>query len=214
MANEGLTDRGNITIRPDGRTELVRLREMAAACVVGWDDVQVLAQSAAGAGALTVTTFRDTGMPVLSMSSAADDTLGITAQMPHRWNKGDVRPHIHWAPLGAPAAPRNVRFTGLYVWSIPGVEIPAAAGWTPFTIDVPLVAGDENEQAVTSLGLISPPAFAQIESSLLLIKLTRNGLSAADDYTDGGPNNLGILSLDTHFQAVKHGTLDELPTMG
>lgn len=176
----------------------------------GWDDQQVTVEEATGGAGLAVVTFRDTQATLRAFSDAARDRITFKTQLSHRWDRGPVRPHIHWVPLVLPVAPRVVRFLATYAWALPGQVIPAAVGWTTLApIDVPLAIADAYKHMITSLGVFTPPAGAP-ESSILIVVLSRDGASVQDTYTDG-VNNVGILQLDTHFRAEKMGSFTEFP---
>ena len=102
---------------------------VAALETVTWDDIQGPALQAAGASALTQEAFGDTPFICLFMSHAQDDELHFAFQLPHRWNRGEVRCHIHVVPMVNPAATQTVIFDGAYAWAHPGTAIPAAASW-------------------------------------------------------------------------------------
>ena len=60
----------------------------------------------------------------------------------------------------------------------------------------------------------TPPSPDQSPSALLLVQLTRVGTNVADTYQGDNPdntaaNNLGILSLDVHYQVMQLGTTNE-----
>lgn len=168
-----------------------------------WEDLQgSVAQGAAGA-ALTFAAFRDTPFKFASFRDAQNDELHMAYQMPHGWHPGTVvKPHIHIIPLAAAAG--VVRFSGVYAWALFGQEVPAAVGWTSFTVDKTIAAGDVNKMGVVLLGTITPPA-AAVESDCLLIYFKREGGAAEDTYA----GNIAAVSIDTHFYREKIGTVQE-----
>lgn len=190
----------------DNRQGLVSLTEVNSADE-GWDDMQVSVENATGGAALARVTFRDTLATMRAFSDTAQDRLTFYTQMSHQWNRGAVRPHIHWCPLVVPGGARNVRFVGSYVWSRPLQEIPAAAGWTPFVIDVPIAAVDGFKHLITSIAEVPAPATAEA-SDFLIVVLSRDGAAPEDTYTDG-TNNVGIVGLDTHIKRNRMGSLNE-----
>jgi hypothetical protein len=171
-----------------------------------WDDLQVTATNAVGGAALSTQTFRDTNASMLCFPDAGTSYITFYAQMPHKWNIAtSVRPHIHWVPRIAVSAPSTVIFTGRYVWAIPNGVIPANASWTPFTVTVNLVPGDEYKALITSIAVVPPPSPAA-PSDILIVALGRD--ATTDTYNDGA-NNVGILSLDVHYQINRFGTVTE-----
>lgn len=176
----------------------------------GWDDQQVAATMGVGGAALATVALLDTPAKILAMANNGTDAVTFYAQMPHRWDKGTVRPHLHYVPLTVPAAPRVVRFTGQYVWSRPNQLVPRNVAWVPFTIDVPILVAHGEQHIITSIAQVPPPASAE-ESDFLIVHLIRDGASGTDDYTDGAVANLGLLGMDVHFRAEKAGTFVEFP---
>lgn len=177
---------------------------------VVWDDQQGDILSAAGAAALTLGTWRDTGVPVVEFSGTQNDTLGIPFQMTHRWKKNsEVRVHAHLAATTAPASDKNARFLVSYAWSHVGAELPAAVGWTtPSPIDVPIPASGAKTHKQFIVPLCATTPTGSHESSFLLVKLTRQATDNADTYTD----TIVLLGLDAHVQIEKAGTSSEIPS--
>lgn len=178
----------------------------------GWDDQQVGATLGVGGAALATVSLFDTPAKILGMANNGTDSVTFYAQLPHRWDRGLVRPHVHWIPLALPGAPRTVRFNGQYAWAKPNALVPLNTGWTSLgNIDVPVAVADYRKHFITSLGILTPPADA-VESHFLIIHFIRDGASATDDYTDGAVANVGLLGVDVHFRAEKLGTYNEFHT--
>jgi hypothetical protein len=182
-----------------------------------WDDVQGPVTQAGGISALTFEAYRDTGFFTYFMRHNQDDTIYLTYQMPHSWDPStSVRPHMHVIPMADPASTEVVRVTGKYAWAQVGVELPADASWTSFTVDTNIATGDVHKKKIISLAVIAPPSNPK-ESNVLCLWVKRPGLSdAADTYSTGKGSgtaaaNLCILSVDTHFQKQKLGSLTEIP---
>ncbi len=178
----------------------------------GWDDQQVAATMGVGRAALATVSLLDTPAKILAMANNGTDAITFYAQLPHRWDKGGVRPHLHYVPLTIPAKARVVRFTGQYVWSRPNQLVPRNTAWTSLgNIDVPIAVADGERHIITSLAQVAPPVGAE-ESDFLIVHLIRDGASVIDTYTDGAVANLGILGMDVHFRAEKSGTALEFPS--
>jgi hypothetical protein len=182
-----------------------------------WDDVPCRAAQAGGTSALTQEAYRDSVFQAYFFQHNQDDTLHLEWQMPHTWDPTtSVKPHIHIIPMVNPAAAQNIRFTGKYVWSQVGAETPADASWTPFTVDHEVGTADQFKQAVVALATVAPPTTPK-ESNILLMWLRRPGSSdAADTYDTAkvlgtAQANVMVVSIDTHFQKVKLGTVPEIP---
>lgn len=174
-----------------------------------WNDLQVSVTQGVGAAALSTATIRDTPARIPAMSSVGADTITFYAQMPHGWGSStNVMPHVHWVPLSVPAAARVVRFKGQYTWADPQAVIPANASWTTFTVDVALGTGDAYFHKISPLATVAPGT-APAPSSVLVVHLIRDGSSSADTYTDSGPANVGILSLDVHYKSNNFGSATE-----
>lgn len=176
---------------------------------VAWDDQQGDILSAAGAAALGLGTWRDTGVPVVEFSGTQNDTLSIPFQMTHRWRRNtEVRVHAHLAATTTPVANRNARFLVSYAWSHVGVELPAASGWTtPSPIDVPIPADGTKTHKQFLVSLCATTPTGSRESSFLIVKLTRQATDNADTYTDP----IVLIGLDAHVQVEKPGTTTEIP---
>jgi hypothetical protein len=190
----------------DFRGALVPLNESGTEDA-GWDDAQVQTTQAVGGSALTPVSYRDTGVTLLAM--APNDVITVATQMPHRWNRGQVRPHMHVIAAQVPASPRVVKVGVKYAWALTNAALPANSGWTTLpTINYPVVPGDEYLEKILALGTLTPPAAAK-ESAILVMQVSR--VAAGDTYNDTAAANLVLLSIDTHFQSEKLGTFPEIP---
>lgn len=174
-----------------------------------WDDLQIPAQNGTGGTALSVVAFRDTPANLLAFADNALNKITFTGQMPHSWDPATaVHPHIHWIPLVTPGGTRSVVFLGQYVWARSNVMIPPNAGWTAFAVQATITAADAYKALITELAIVPPPTTAEA-SDILLIVLSRDGAHPSDDYTDGA-NNVGLLSVDIHYQKKSlNGTVTE-----
>lgn len=187
----------------------------AASDESAWDDQQGSAsQALQGASALTLDVYRDTPARIQCMRHDQNDDVTFWYQYTHRWAKNDVRPHIHLKPLANGSG--NVRITGIYAWTTKGLPLPALSGWTPFTIDVPITAADLYGEVIASLGAITPPLLARIESAWLVFQFQRAGTDPNDTYTASKDHglaaaNIGLMGADVHFLVEKLGTKDPFP---
>lgn len=181
----------------------------------GWDDVQGPVGQAGGAAALTFEAYSTTNYNMYFMRHDQNDTLYLEYQMPHSWDKTQVRPHIHLIPMVSPVANQNIYFEGEYAWMQAGKTAPVAP-WTAFnaTFTVTPTMGLENH--VVSLAVVQPAADAQ-ESDILLVWVRRAGLNVLDTYTTTKPGggtgaaNVAVVSIDCHFRKDKSGTEQEFP---
>ena len=170
-----------------------------------WNDLQgSVAEGSAGA-ALTFAAFRDTPFKLANFRNAQADELHMVYQMSHAWAPGtELHPHMHVIPLSDPAGAEVIRWTGVYLFTGHGVEVPALASWTAFTADLAVVPGDINKIRVIRLATVTPPADA-MESDMLLLYVVRDGGAVADTYS----GDVAALSIDCHMQAQKVGTITE-----
>jgi hypothetical protein len=178
-----------------------------------WTDVLGNVTGAAAVAALTSEAFRDTGvlMPFFRHSQA--DTLSLFFQFPHSWKPDtEVRPHMHVVAMANGSG--NAVFDYAYAWSrVNTGQIPAISGWTTGQITRALVPADQYIQKIIALPYVTPPEGTP-ESAILIVKVGRN--PAADTYETGKDHgtaaaNIGILSIDAHFQVEKTGTIPEIP---
>lgn len=186
----------------------------AAIDVPVWTDLQGSVTQGVGTTALTYEAYRDTGFKLYFMRRNQSDELNFVFQMPHEWSPtSEVRPHMHVVPMGDPVSAQVLSFVVKYAWSRVGSALPALSGWTTLTATKTVNPGDVYKELVVPLAHITPPAGA-VESDILLMQVARDPVP--DTYNtvkDHGTAaaNLGILSVDVHYQKVKLGTARELP---
>ena len=184
---------------------------------VRWDDILGDVTQGTATGALTYEQYRDTGHLAYHFRHDQDDALYHRFQFSHRWNRGAVKPHIHWVPCVNPASPQVVQFYYAYAWASPGVEVPAATGWVSAEVSATVGTSDAFKPKITALVTITPPADTP-ESAFLLLTVKRLGSSSGSDtYTTSkgsgtGAANVALLGVDVHYQSEKIGTTAEIPT--
>lgn len=181
-----------------------------------WDDVRGDVSQGAGNTSLTLEDYRDTAFRMYFMRHDQDDALSFSYQLPHSWNRGAVRPHVHVLPMSDPVAPQVAYFTAQYAWATATVPVPAASGWTTVNYSLTINPGSAFTEKFVDFGMITPPEGTP-ESAILLIRVVRSGTSPSDTYatnkTGGtGAANIGLLSFDVHFRKNKIGTVSEYPT--
>jgi hypothetical protein len=175
-----------------------------------WDDVFGDISQGAGVAALTYQAYRDTSFMMYFMQHNQPDALFFRYQFPHRWNKKQVRPHLHFLPMAAGAG--RFAVIGHYVWVSVDRLVPAIAGWTAYSAYMDLVAGDQYREKILTLAKCDPPENSK-ESDILLIRCVRDH-AGADTYTTSKDHgtaaaNIGLLSMDAHYQSEKSGTVQE-----
>ncbi len=185
-----------------------------AADNIGWQDLQGSIQQGSGVSALTSEVYRDTPFLMSFFRSGQVDKLSFIYQMSHEWQAGTkVRPHMHVLPMADPAVIQNVLIEGQYAWANETTALPDNSGWTPFSIVAHINPGDVFKEKIIDLSGgngITPPAGVS-ESDLLFVFVQRTGNSGSDTYNTGKSGgtvlaNLGLVSVDCHFQIQKAGT--------
>ena len=180
----------------------------------GWDDVQGPVGQAGGASALTFEAYSTTNYNMYLMRHDQNDTLYLEYQMPHSWDRTQVRPHIHIIPMANPAVSENIYFEGEYAWMQAGKAAPVAP-WTAFNSTFTVTPGMGLTNRVLLLVQVQPPADPQ-ESDILLLWVRRAGKNVLDTYTTGkavglAAANMAVVSIDCHFRKDKSGTEQEFP---
>jgi hypothetical protein len=175
-----------------------------------WDDLQATESQGTGGASLTYGAFRDSPFKIYALTGGggADDEFHFRFQLPHAADPtAEVRFHLHTVALTDPAAAQVAVIDGQYAWCLANQEIPATAGWTTFQKLLPVAVGDVNKHKIHAVFSSTPPAGSH-ESAILLVYLKRTNGAGADTYT----GDLGILSVDTHVQKIRLGSIAELPT--
>lgn len=192
----------------------------------GWDDIvgEIQAGISVNNNPAIPAPFRDTEWRFYHFSHNADNQLQFRFQLPHRWNRGEVRAHLHYLPAVDPSSsPQYAVWRCEYAWSRYGEVLPALAGWTRAEARSTISTGDSWKHGITELFRSTPDPATTKESSILCVVLWRLGSSAPDTpgWTDtyttartvpvgiNGALNIGMISMDLHFQADKIGTTDE-----
>lgn len=185
---------------------------------IGYDDMRVSVAEGNRRAGLTYEAYRNTGFWMSFMRHNQDDELHITLQMSHRKRKGvnmgDM--HFHLVPMSVPVlgVSDHVYFTYEYTWFNVYGDIPDTGSWVSGTKTwtVP-VTGQYEHFVVDILEDIAPPA-NESYSSIMLLRVTREGTNPLDTYDVGkspgtAAANLGILSLDAHVQMDRQGSYHE-----
>lgn len=178
-----------------------------------WDDLFGTFDQGTGASVLTFENFRDTGFPMLFMSSIQNDSLSMRYQMPHGWNRGPIIPHMHVVPCAAPAGVETVLIGWQACWIPAGSTFPGASGWITGSVSLQVSASMQYVNNKISFGTFTPPLNAG-NSTEFFIKIVRSGSSSADTYTSAKPDgtgaaNLGILHVDCDYQKITAGSITE-----
>jgi hypothetical protein len=175
-----------------------------------WNDLQGTISQGAANLSLDYEVYRDTPLRLYFWRRDQADELHFVYQMPHHWDLGYVRPHLHIVPMAATGG--LFAFDAKYVWASVGDVIPPVANWTAVSVSRLLVATDQYKHTIVTLPRIAPPRSAAW-SSILLLHMARN--TTTDTYEgskDHGTaaSNVGLLSSDVHYRSnCTHGSYKE-----
>lgn len=167
-----------------------------------WDDLRIPATAlGTGIGAgnaaswLTVTGYGS--LRFLQFSPTVLNETFAFAQLPHKWAKTSIKPHLHIMETGGTGTHR----WGLeYSWGNVHDIMPA-----PTTVYVNKVAsGSTGYHDIVSFGEI--PVVSENYSSMFICRIFRDATN--DNYT----TNIALLEFDIHYQTNSNGTIDEIPT--
>lgn len=182
------------------------LRVPTGSVTVGWDDLRMPVQAINPLGATsdpTVDTTESSFPGSLLFSGSADNLVCGFFQLPHRWDRGSIYPHIHWSkPTGSASAVTWELF--LRDCKNPG---EAAGAWsTAYTGSI--AAGDQtisDGHILTSFGEVTMAG--REESAIMAWRLYRRGS------TDAEANAVRLLEFDVHYASNKtFGTTSIIPT--
>jgi len=175
---------------------------------VVWDDLVVPTTGIRFGGAAAAIEAAYKGGLVASFSSAADNYLYFTFQLPHTYKEGtDVEFHIHWTiPVsGGAAGAENVKWDFTSSASsaalAPSYEtFPGATAHAGVTVDVQNIAADSH--IATEIATITGSGF---EASEVIICSLKRDVSVGGDYG----NAVYLVSLDLHYQIDTMGSRQE-----
>lgn len=162
-----------------------------------WNDLQIQAtQFKSGVSSKPDFDFTEVGY---AFDPDVNETIYITAQMPHAWAEGtDIKPHIHWMTQAAGDVVWQLEYRWTNVGEIAASGFTATTAWTPvFTWSSGMLHN------ITSLGTIA--GAGKTLSSMLQIKITRLATDAADTY---GIDAL-MIEFDLHYQSDGLGSDQE-----
>jgi hypothetical protein len=182
-----------------------------------WDDLRVepTVRAAAEAGVPAFEKYFDdsagTSKGVWLYSFTDESVAGnekeifFTAQLPHSWNSGQIKIHVHFTPA-ATVNSSDIIWGLEYCWKEPGATFGDTVIVTSSTT---LVPDDANITAgkhyIATFSGITPDSTQDDLSSILICRLFRNSSAAGDTYT----NKVGLLYVDIHYQMARLGSNDE-----
>lgn len=122
------------------------------------------------------------------------DNLYATIQMPHKWKQGtDIVPHIHWTTEDSNAG--NIVWTLEYTWA----NYDGTFGATT-TVEITAANSTAYKHHIDNFATIS--GTGKTISSVLILRLSRNGAAAADTYA----STAALIEFDIHYQIDSHGS--------
>lgn len=136
----------------------------------------------------------------LSFSGTVENIIAQIYQIPHHAERGAIiTPHIHWLkPTGSANA-----VTWEYWYRLIGNPGTTSGAWVGPVIGS-IVVGDQtvsNQHLITSFGTLT--LTGSKESYILATRVHRRGDTDADN------NAVTLLSYDTHYRRVSHGSRTE-----
>lgn len=177
-----------------------------------WVDHFAEIHEGSGGAALTYESFRNTGFNMHFFRSNQDDKTFMVYQLPHGWNSGSVRPHMHCVPMASGTG--NVIFEYQYYWSPINSTVGDGAMWASGSVTASFTPDDQYKHRALSFGTIAPSG-AVGPSTMLFFAVSRPGATNAGDTYDTtkdhgtGAANLAVLYFDAHVQLMKAGTDNE-----
>lgn len=122
------------------------------------------------------------------------DNLYATVQLPHNWKQGtDIIPHIHWTSEDSNAG--NVVWTLEYTWA----NYNGTFGTTT-TVEITAANDTAYKHRLNNFATIS--GIGKTISSILIIRLSRNGTAAADTYA----STAALIDFDIHYEVDSMGS--------
>lgn len=138
-------------------------------------------------------------------TASAEKEVFFTQQMPHSWDGGAIRVHVHWV-AATTAGSSKVRWGLEYTWTDIGQTFGDTTTVYASTDYAGATGTTANQHTITSFAEIAPTSSQDGISSVLIGRLFRNSSHADDTYT----GDAGLLYIDTHFQMSSLGSNDEL----
>jgi hypothetical protein len=158
-----------------------------------WDDLVLLGTARAGGTAPSFAQIGSTG--IYTWFFVLNDELHFNAQMPHAWNLGQIKPHVHWE--ASDSATYTGQFDLTYVWQNALTGSPLSSVVTlNSTFDGSMTA---NQTQNNNWGLITLSG-ASI-SALLLMRFKLSSFTAGTSCI--------ITGFDIHYQRSRNGSINE-----
>ena len=164
-----------------------------------WDDyvIPLSTAKAKGTDPPAFEKFLDNGASSIGVwaytfANNKGDEVSFTIQMPHSWAGTAIHPHVHWSP--------GDNTSGDVVWGIEYTWIeynPTTPNTFPATIietTTETVTGSDHKHLITGFSFITPSSVQDGISSIIVMRLFRDGTNSLDTYNDAAFG----LSFDIH----------------
>jgi hypothetical protein len=158
-----------------------------------WDDYQLLGLARAG-GTAPAFAARADGVYMWRFDTTNDE-LHAPAQLPHRWNKLLIKPHVHWEPRATETVTGTWEMT--YIWVNPanGSVVNTGLATATGAFNLAGTLGQARLTDLTDITLTSPTI-----SALLVARLKLSAFTAG--------TGVWLWGWDFHWQAVRGGTIN------
>ena len=190
----------NLIVEADGT-----LRMEGAGTI--WDDLRVSLDKASSAASLDFLPGASSGPEIWYFRNGAGvEAMSFTVQIPHSWKEGStIYPHIHWIPKNT--ATGNVEWNFEYTWANYDPATPQIFPATTTSTVVSTGPFTQSTHIITSLTAsnVGLTATGKTVSSILICRIWRDSSHAADTYS----NNVGLISIDFHFEMDTFGSRSE-----
>ena len=181
-----------------------------------WDDFLVNPDATSRGGSKTPvwggtggTAFKNNsgsqGVFLWMFSASQEQEVYFTVQLPHKYKVGtDLYPHVHWTTATGTPTRTNVVWGLEYTVMKIGSAFPNTILATGNSIigGIPTISGS-GQHLITSLGTISGTGIEI--STIIVCRLYR----ATGDSNDTFGNEVGLLSMDFHYQIDTEGSRSE-----
>jgi hypothetical protein len=213
ITSAGVTTIGGATDRTKFEADGTIVLEGAATV---WDDFLVNPDATSRGGSKTPvwggtggTAFKNNsgsqGVFLWMFSASQEQEVYFTVQLPHKYKVGtDLYPHVHWTTATGTPTRTNVVWGLEYTVMKIGSAFPNTILATGNSIigGIPTISGS-GQHLITSLGTISGTGIEI--STILVCRLYR----ATSDSNDTFGNEVGLLSMDFHYEMDTEGSRSE-----
>lgn len=175
-----------------------------------WTDLQGTFDNSTMLAALTFEALPN-GFSTYFFRHDQNDSFQMRFQMPHSWNGGPVRPHLHIVPTTAPLSDQYIEWGYQLAWVGLHQQLPTTwiTGSVRTTVEANVSGTMEKKVLLGTLTPVDPHT-----SDFILMRVMRSGSAASDTYTTSKSSgtqqaNVALLGFDIHFQMNSAGTTSE-----